>query len=1219
MADEVLVRQLLEEVSDSRCTPEEACREHPELLSEVRRRWQRLRAFEAHVEQLFPSPGPEQRAAAPGSTPAPSGELPQIPGYLVESVLGRGGIGIVYRARHVRLGRHVALKMLLAGEFASRDQLDRFRREAEVVAGLRHPGIVQVFDVGDHEGRPWFTMELIEGGSLAQDLDGKPQPGRRAAGVVASLAQAMQAAHDRGVVHRDIKPANVLLDAGGVARLSDFGLARRLEGGSKLTLAGSPMGTPSYMAPEQALGKEDLIGPATDVYALGALLYEMLTGRPPFQGETAAETERQVVTQEPVRPSRLNSKVPRDLETICLKCLSKDPARRYASAADLAEDLRRYEHGEAIRARPASAAEHVLHWVRRKPAAAALILTILALLGLAAVMGVNAWRSESKRREDIATWNPRLGLVHELQANGRYREARELLQNSTATDVGELGQRIRSAFGDLDLAQRLQDIRSDRASLVDGGLDDASIRAKADRGYADALGAAGLSDLQVPPAVVADRIRASPVHRAIVAALDDWTLCASDDARLRWIFEVARLADPDPAGWRDRVRTPDLSRDELAGLAEEAVVKDHSVQLLMALGQRVAAAGVDPVAFLERVQEQYPGDFWTCYSLANALWDRQPSESIRYYQAALASQPDNAVAHHSVGRALANVERTAEAIDHFREAVRLEPTFAEAIGDLGMALADRGELDEALELAQRAVALDGTSPRNHGGLGYVFKSQGRKDEAMASFRESIALDPDFVWGHFNLALLLEEAGRFDEAMEHLERARRVEPNSGWLSVGIARLLMRQQRYDESIEVLEATTKLDSKMWRAGAHKLLGDCWRAKQSPERALLEYSTSLALNPDSEPVARSRRSVMVQVGLGQAAWAEWEHALKSAPAEHTAWSGFAELSLLLDHPDAYAWACGELLDRFEASDDPQVCERVGRSCLVGALGPAETERAAAAIERALASEQAPDWTRPYFQVAQGLARYRLGDFDGAVGALQGEASRVLGPLPHLVLSMSHQRAGRPGEAVRSLATALRVHDWNPATTEGPDAWIFLILRGEAESLVLPDLAAWLEGQGGPADQGARLALVAACESRQLTARAASLYSEAFAAEPELANRLETGLRHRAACCAAQAGMGRGEDADQLGEAERESLRAQARAWLCDDLAAWRSLLAGSSPAQREQLPTRLQSLFESPALGCVRDEVELGKLPDAERQAWLALWRDVEALLDEARSAGS
>jgi serine/threonine-protein kinase len=285
--------------------------------------------------------------------------LPHIDGYELQAVLGHGGMGLVYKAWHQRLNRAVALKMLLAGPYARAEDLERFLREAEAVAGLRHPNMVQVHDVGDVDGQPYFTMELVEGGSLAQKIAGAPQPARQAAALVATSAAAIHVAHQSGIIHRDLKPGNILLTGDGTPKVTDFGLAKRLEDGQGLPLSGAPLGTPSYMAPEQARGQKDAIGPAADVYSLGAILYELLTGRPPFRAETAAETQQQVIHQEPAPPSRLNGRVSRDLETICLKCLHKAPERRYATPAALAEDLKRFQRGESIAARPPGFTERI--------------------------------------------------------------------------------------------------------------------------------------------------------------------------------------------------------------------------------------------------------------------------------------------------------------------------------------------------------------------------------------------------------------------------------------------------------------------------------------------------------------------------------------------------------------------------------------------------------------------------------------------------------------------------------------------------------------------------------------------------------------------------------------------------------------------------------------------------------------------------------------------
>jgi WD40 repeat protein/Flp pilus assembly protein TadD len=347
----------------------------------------RLKALpDPEVATLVTNPG---QAAAGEPVPV----VPVLPGYEILEELGRGGMGVVYQALQVKLNRLVALKMILAGPHAGTDALARFRSEAEAVARLRHPNIVQIYEVGEAEGRPFFSLELAEGGSLAQRLDGTPFPARQAAELVETLARAMHSAHRRGIIHRDLKPANVLFTAEGMPRITDFGLAKQLEGEPGVlapggqTQSGAILGTPSYMAPEQAAGRSKAIGPAADIYALGTILYELLTGRPPFKGETPLDTLMAVMHHEPVPPSRLQARVPRDLETICLKCLHKEPPRRYASAEDLAEDLRCFRAGEPIHARAVGWAEKLWRWCCRNPVVAGLAAAVTLLLVTGAVVG----------------------------------------------------------------------------------------------------------------------------------------------------------------------------------------------------------------------------------------------------------------------------------------------------------------------------------------------------------------------------------------------------------------------------------------------------------------------------------------------------------------------------------------------------------------------------------------------------------------------------------------------------------------------------------------------------------------------------------------------------------------------------------------------------------------------------------------------------------------
>jgi WD40 repeat protein len=320
-----------------------------------------------------------------------------VPGYDVLAEVGRGGMGVVYKARQVALNRLVALKMILAGSHAGPDELVRFRQEAETVARLQHPNIVQIYEVGDHHGLPYLALEYVDGGTLAQQTAGAPQPPAHAAALVELLARAVDYAHQQGVIHRDLKPANVLLTAAGAPKLSDFGLARLAGDAPGLTATGAIVGTPGYLAPEQADAERKALGPHTDVYGLGAVLYYLLTGRPPVQAATVAEIIRRTCEEEPVRPALLRPGVSRDLETICLKCLQKDPARRYATGLALAEDLRRFQAGEPIAARPVGPLERGWRWCRRHPAvalpSAAAVLLLLAVSAVSVVFAVAQGRA----------------------------------------------------------------------------------------------------------------------------------------------------------------------------------------------------------------------------------------------------------------------------------------------------------------------------------------------------------------------------------------------------------------------------------------------------------------------------------------------------------------------------------------------------------------------------------------------------------------------------------------------------------------------------------------------------------------------------------------------------------------------------------------------------------------------------------------------------------
>ena len=321
----------------------------------------------------FAEPQPQPQADV-----ADSAMKQRIGDYEVISEIAHGGMGVVYKARQTALNRTVALKMIKGARFASDEEVTRFRMEAEAAANLDHPNIVPVYEIGQHEGQPYFSMALVKGESLASVLRENPLPPKRAAELLIDVSAAISHAHSKGVIHRDLKPGNIILDDEGHPKVTDFGLAKQTESGSELTMTGQVLGTPSYMPPEQASG-QSLVGVEADVYSLGAVLYTCLTGRPPFQAASVSDTLLQVISQDPVSPRALNSKVDRDLETICLKCLEKESSKRYSSAESLREDLQRYVEDRPITARPISTTARCVRWCKRNP--------VIALTSCAAVVG----------------------------------------------------------------------------------------------------------------------------------------------------------------------------------------------------------------------------------------------------------------------------------------------------------------------------------------------------------------------------------------------------------------------------------------------------------------------------------------------------------------------------------------------------------------------------------------------------------------------------------------------------------------------------------------------------------------------------------------------------------------------------------------------------------------------------------------------------------------
>lgn len=691
-----LVLELLEAVQSGR-SPEDVCADRPELLGEIRERLGRLAGLLDDLDALFPEPG----ATGPWETPAsrPTG-LPEIPGHVIESVLGRGGMGVVYKALHLALNRPVAVKMMLAGGYAGPPELARFYREAEALAALVHPNVVQVHEVGDLNGLPYFTMEYVEGGSLAMKLAGAPLSSREAAALAATLAEAVEAAHRSGIVHRDLKPANVLLTADSIPKIGDFGLARRLDGGAGATRTGTALGTPSYMAPEQARGEPCAAEPPADIYGLGAMLYELLTGRPPFRAETGEETVRQVLSEDPVPPSRLNGKVPRDLETVCLKCLHKEPRHRYQAAAVLAQDLRRFLRGEAVTARPLGLFHRCARRIRRQPALAAAValVTVLTVSLIGAGMWMLSERAAAERGvqateraadddlEEMAQWLKKSSWP---EARAAMERAKGRLNTINSHSV-ELRRRLERGRRDLDLVSDLEEIRLLLSSGGDGhGYSPETL-------YAEAFRKDGIDIVALEPAEASARIRNSAIRETLVAFLHDWLYWISEGDRAR-VQAVVDLADDDRwrRAFRELMPVRERETGKIKALALEPEAAGQPTVILSGLGGALLGSNQREAALtlLNEAQQRHPADFWINYLLGH-FWDRErPQRAVGYFRAALAIRPGSDQAYSLLAKALRDSGDTDGAIAAFRKKIALNPD-RDSIGDLAKLLAPRGRLEE---------------------------------------------------------------------------------------------------------------------------------------------------------------------------------------------------------------------------------------------------------------------------------------------------------------------------------------------------------------------------------------------------------------------------------------------------------------------------------------------------------------------------------------------
>jgi tetratricopeptide (TPR) repeat protein/tRNA A-37 threonylcarbamoyl transferase component Bud32 len=810
--------------------------------------------------------------------------LPEVPGYEILEELGRGGMGIVYKARQIRLNRIVALKMILAGDFAGHEAVDRIISEAKIVARLQHPNIVQIYATGDCEGRPYVELEYVPGGSLAARLDGTPWHPRAAARLVEQLALAMADAHRLGIVHRDLKPANILMTDEGVPKITDFGLAKSLEKDSGLTRTQSILGSPRYMAPEQAEGNTKSVGPAADVYALGTNLYELLTGRPPFIAPTVLATLDLVKNAEPVPPGRLQPNLPRDLETICLKCLRKESLARYATAQALAQDLSRYLDGEPILARPTSRSERMWKWVRRRPSLAALVV-VSTLSILAAALGVFWYvHDQQRQREQVARRIDAIrdqirkfvSLGEDALGTEDYPGARIHFQNALMLARGEpklspLGSALANL---LDRADRKIDERTER--------DDARKRLAAfQKSYNEAVFYQSQYTGLDPEA----NVRAS--RQAAKVAVDQFARDVRDGTLALSLlhFTAAEIDQINARYYEVSLIQAEATAQTLTG--EDPV--SQAKQALDVLGKIAQFHALTPIyhvrraAYLERAGDRFEAraeltstesktdmehsavdDFLEGESAYHA---HEYKRAVQAFRRVLAREADHFWALYLMAVCQLKEHHAAEAHALLTACQTRRPGFVWTYLLRGFAEGEMREFDLAEEDFARAAVI-GLGPAERYVMlvnrGVMRVKRGRHESAAQDFAEAIRLNPDQYQAYINLSQVFQSLDRLDEAARTLDRAIARDPRQPVLFRARAQLRRLRSNDEDALQDLASAIEYAAPddSGRTDDHLERARILERSARHALALAECNRALELNPSRLDIHQTRGAVLVKLG---------------------------------------------------------------------------------------------------------------------------------------------------------------------------------------------------------------------------------------------------------------------------------------------------------------------------------------------------------------------
>ena len=761
--------------------------------------------------------------------------------YEIEEEIGRGGMAIVYKARDLRLRRFVALKMVLAGPWAGRKELKRFRQEAETIARLRHPGVVQIYSVGEHEAMPYIALEFLEEGSLQDFMQGRPQPFRWSAELVRNLARTIHYAHARGIIHRDLKPSNILMETadGPSAKIADFGLAKVL-GPDASGLSSEIVGTPNYMAPEQTTGQPQNTGVAVDIYALGMILYELLTGKPAFRTSDLVEIIRQIQQDTPPPPRRLRPQLPKDLETVCLKCLEKKPQQRYTSAAELADDLDRFLQKRPVRARPIGFVRRTLRYIARRPLRAVAAVAIILLTSSIVSSSIRDVIGRTRHRERI----DRL-----LQQTPELRE--QALNRLNLSDADSL----RRWNHWRNHVQHVRTLAENPWTAAEQTAAAQAFAAQAKQDELDQRAAARLTEARILAAMFntqENRLQGELAIDVVTEVLAEYGVHPEQTAP----EQMAELWRRWPLALQE---ASSVVLDQWRQIAAHSPSRQHNQAWLQAVLQQLPGDASRPLPYaadlpaLQEAYERRPQDLWINLALGVRLQEGDPqqlSDAAGHLRAALAMQPRNAGVLVELGKVLQRQQHADEALRCFRKALEIQPDYDVAAINLGGAFADAGRHQEAKETLLEVLKRRPGSFLAHYQLGVVWASMKQPEKALAAFRRSAELQPNYGLCLFNQGVLHLRQKDYQAAAASFQRAVQGAPDLGPAHYNLGVLHFQQQDWEAARAALEQAIRC--RFQRGAAYYYLGRIESREGEQRKARDAYLQALRHGGPQEELQR-------------------------------------------------------------------------------------------------------------------------------------------------------------------------------------------------------------------------------------------------------------------------------------------------------------------------------------------------------------------------------